>query len=78
MGQAFTFAAGPALFGVIGRFVDVALGTGPLFVVLGVVLGCIGGGATLWFRYQARMATLEADKPWRKLAHVAGEKVRSV
>lgn len=83
MGQAFTFAIGPALFGVIGRFVDTALATSPLFVVIGIVLGCVGSGATLWYRYQARMATLEADKPWRRLAHAAGElattdKARSV
>jgi F0F1-type ATP synthase assembly protein I len=82
MGQAFTFAIGPALFGVTGRFVDTALATSPLFVVIGIVVGCLGSGATLWYRYQARMETLEADKPWRRLAHAAGEiatseKVRS-
>lgn len=75
-GQAVTFAIGPVLFGVLGQLADRALGTGPLLVILGILLGCAGGAATLWYRYQARIAELEADKPWRRLAHQAVDLAR--
>jgi hypothetical protein len=74
MSQAITFAIGPALFGVLGRMADAALGVTPLLTVLGVVLGFAGGAATLYYRYEARMQTLEADKPWRRLASSARKK----
>lgn len=64
LSQALTFATGPIIFGLIGRWVDSAAGTGPLFLLVGIALGVVGGSATLYYRYQARMAELDANKPW--------------
>ncbi len=76
-GQAVTFASGPTLFGLLGSLVDAKLDAAPLFTVMGIIVGCAGGAATLWYRYQARMETLEADKPWRRMAHRAVDVVQS-
>ena len=36
-----------------------------LGLVVGIVLGVVGGAATLWSRFQARMETLDGAKSWR-------------
>lgn len=64
--QAITFALGPVMFGLLGRFLDGRLGSQPAFLVIGIVLGFVGSSATLFYRYQARIAQLEADKPWNR------------
>ena len=64
LSQALTFATGPVIFGLLGRWVDSRAGSGPLFLLIGIALGVAGGSATLYYRYQARMAELDANKPW--------------
>lgn len=64
LSQALTFATGPVIFGLLGRWLDTSTGTSPLFLLLGIALGVVGGSATLYYRYQARMAQLDANKPW--------------
>jgi len=43
LGAGLTFAASVALFAVGGLWVDGKLATSPLFVLLGVFLGLVGG-----------------------------------
>jgi F0F1-type ATP synthase assembly protein I len=67
--QAMTFASGPVIFGLLGRFADSALGWSPVLLLVGIALGIFGSSATLYYRYQARMAHLDAPKPWNHVTH---------
>ncbi len=66
LSQALTFALGPVMFGLLGRWLGGLLGVAMLGLVVGVLLGVVGGAATLYYRYQARMETLDGVKPWHR------------
>ena len=58
--RAFEFAATPAIFGVIGYFVDRWLGTTP-FLTIGLTLfAVVGVFLKLWLDYDATMKVEEA------------------
>ena len=64
--QAFEFAAGPVIFGLIGWLIDRAAGTAPLFLVIFAVFGLVGTCAAFIIRYQAETARQEEGKPWTR------------
>ena len=64
--QAFEFAAGPILFGLIGWLIDNAAGTGPLFLVIFAVFGMLATCASFFYRYQAETARQDEGKPWTR------------
>lgn len=69
LSQAFEFAAGPIVMGLIGWLVDLAAGTGPLFLVIFAVVGVLGSFVSFYYRYQAESARLDEGKPWTRRTH---------
>jgi F0F1-type ATP synthase assembly protein I len=69
LSQAFEFAAGPVVMGLIGWLVDLVAGTGPLFLVAFAVFGVIGSFVSFYYRYQAQTARLDEGKPWTRRTH---------
>ena len=67
--QAMTFASGPVIFGLLGRLGDSVTGWSPVLVLVGIAVGVFGSSATMYYRYQARMAVLDAPKPWNQPTH---------
>ena len=67
--QAMTFASGPVIFGLLGRFGDSVTGWSPILVLVGIAVGVLGSSATMYYRYQARMALMDAPKPWNQPTH---------
>lgn len=65
LSQALTFALGPVMFGLLGRWIGGMAGAPTFGLLVGIVLGVVGGAATLYYRFQARMDTLDSAKPWR-------------
>ena len=66
LSQAFEFAAGPVVMGAIGWLIDLAAGTGPLFLIVFAVFGVIGSFVSFYYRYQAQTARLDEGKPWTR------------
>lgn len=69
LSQAFEFAAGPVVMGLIGWLVDLALGTAPLFLVILALFGVLGSFVSFYYRYQAETARLDEGKPWTRRTH---------
>ena len=69
--QAMTFASGPIIFGLLGRWLDSVVGWSPILLLVGIALGIFGSSATLYYRYQARMQQLDAPKPWNQPTHAS-------
>ena len=66
LSQAFEFAAGPVVFGVLGWLIDGAAHTDHLFLVIFAVFGLLGTFATFVYRYQAETARQDEGKPWTR------------
>jgi len=66
LSQAFEFAAGPVIFGLIGWLIDQKAGTGNLFLVIFAIFGLIGTFATFVYRYHAETARQDEGKPWTR------------
>ena len=65
--QAFEFAATPFLFGWIGHFLDVRLGTNPGLTIALVLFALTGLGVRAYYGYEAAMQAHEAQAPWAKV-----------
>ncbi len=61
---AVEFAATPALFGLIGHFLDSRLGTSPLLTVALVIFAVAGLVVRAYYGYMAAMERHEAHAPW--------------
>ena len=68
--QAFELVVTPAIFGVLGYFLDRWLGTVPLFTIVFTlfVLGYVGW--KLYATYAADMAKAAEGKPWARKREV--------
>lgn len=62
LGMAIEIAVIMALFGLGGWAVDRWLGTLPVFLIVGVVLGAVGLFAKYKYRYDATMERLDAER----------------
>ena len=61
LNRSFEFVVVALMFLGAGWLVDRWLGTDPVFLVIFVVVGFIGQGARMWYRYDAEMRTHEAN-----------------
>jgi len=66
LSRAFELAVTPALFGVMGWFLDRWVGTTPLFTIAFLLLAVCGVGYMTWFRYEEEMKRHEADAVWNR------------
>jgi F0F1-type ATP synthase assembly protein I len=64
LAQAFEFAVTPAIFGVIGYFIDRAIGTVPLFTIILSLFCIVGIFVKTWYVYDAEMKAHEEASPW--------------
>lgn len=64
--RSFEFAVVALLFLGLGWLIDSWLGTDPVFMVILVVVGLVGQGARLWYKYDAEMKVHEADLAARR------------
>ena len=69
LSQAFEFAAGPVVLGVIGWLIDRSSGTSPLFLIVFAVFGVIASFVSFYYRYQAQIAANDEGKPWTRRTH---------
>jgi F0F1-type ATP synthase assembly protein I len=71
-GEAFTtgleLVVPTVVFTLLGLWLDSALGTTPLFLVVGLVFGAGGTFASQYYRYRARSEALDRGKPWSRSA----------
>ncbi len=56
------------LAGLLGAWLDSLAGTGPILLLLFGAIGAVGAFASAYYRYEARMAGHNADKPWTRRA----------
>jgi F0F1-type ATP synthase assembly protein I len=54
------------VFSLLGLWADSALGTSPLFLIVGFLFGVVGTFASQYYRYKARSEALDAGKPWAR------------
>jgi hypothetical protein len=66
LARAFELALTPALFGGLGWLLDGWLGLAPLLTIVLFLFGVAGTSSMAWFRYEAEMRRVEADKPWAR------------
>jgi hypothetical protein len=66
--QAITFVVAPLLFGLLGAWIDSALGTGPVFAVGLAVFALAGVAVSTYYRYLDTSAKLDEGKPWTRRA----------
>ncbi len=58
----YEIALSPVIIGGFGWLLDSAIGTVPLFLIIGVVLGLVGSVANQYYRYQAAMEIENAKR----------------
>jgi F0F1-type ATP synthase assembly protein I len=61
------------LFTLLGLWLDSALGTKPLFLIVGFVFGVVGTFASQYYKYRARSEALDAGQPWARSAAGTGQ-----
>lgn len=66
LARAFELAVTPVVFGGIGFGLDRWLGLAPLLTLVLFLFGVAGTSYMAWFRYDAEMRRVEADKPWTR------------
>jgi F0F1-type ATP synthase assembly protein I len=62
VGRGIEFALGIAIFLGLGYLMDSWLGTKPVFMIVLFLVGVIGQFASLWYRYQASMSSLDDQR----------------
>lgn len=50
------------LFGLLGFWIDSKLGTTPIFFLAFTILGFVGAGLSIYYRYRHDVARLEAER----------------
>lgn len=68
-GYGIAWALATLLLGWGGLALDERLGTGPLLVILGAVLGVLAGFVTLYMRAVVEPAARKGDSPGRREEH---------
>lgn len=66
LSHGIALVAGPVVFGLLGAWVDHLAGTGWIFAAAFAVIGVVGSVASLYYRYEERMAKLDEGKPWTR------------
>lgn len=60
-GGSFELVLSGVILGLIGLYIDRKLGTTPLFVVSLTILGFVGSGISLYYRYKHQIAELQKE-----------------
>ncbi len=60
--------AAPVAFALLGVWIDRLVGTGWVLTAALAALGVAGSVASLYYRYEARIARLDEGKPWNRRA----------
>ncbi len=58
----FEIAMSPLILGFLGYLVDGRFEITPVFTVIGAIVGLVGSVANQYYRYQARMEVLAAER----------------
>ena len=66
LSQAVELAAIPALFGLLGWWIDGLVGSGPWLLIGLGIFGLVGSLLHTYYAYMAQMAEDEKDKPWTR------------
>ena len=66
LSRAMAMVAVPALFGLAGAWIDGRIGTGPVFLLVLAGFGLACSFASVWYRYERKMAEHDAGKPWAR------------
>ena len=69
LGQGMEMALTVAVFLGLGWLLDLAFDTRPIFMIALVVFSVVGQFVKMWFIYDARMKTLEAERRRGTTAH---------
>ncbi len=69
LGQGMEMAITVVVFLGIGWLLDLAFDTQPVFMIALVVFSVVGQFVKMWFVYDARMKTLEAERRRGAVAH---------
>jgi F0F1-type ATP synthase assembly protein I len=77
LAHAMAMVAVPVLFGFLGSLIDRAIGTGPILLIGFAALGVVGSFASAYYRYEARIAEQDVDKPWTRARSRAVSQERS-
>lgn len=57
----FELVLSAVILGLVGLWIDRSVGTTPLFTVGLTILGFVGAGASLYYRYRYEISQLEAE-----------------
>jgi hypothetical protein len=69
LSHAVALVVAPLVMGLIGLWIDHLVGTGWIFATVFAAFGALGSVASLYYRYESRIAQLDEGKPWnRKVA----------
>lgn len=58
----YEIALSPVILGGFGWLLDSVIGTVPLFLIIGAILGLVGSVANQYYRYQAAMEIANAER----------------
>ncbi len=60
-GGGIEIALSGVVFGLLGLWLDSAIGTTPAFFIVGFLFGFIGSSISFYYRYKHKMAQLDSD-----------------
>ena len=66
LAQAVEVVATPAIFLLVGRWLDHRFGTSPLLMLVCFLLALVGVSVSAYYRYKAAMDQAEEGKPWKQ------------
>ena len=66
LAQAVEFVATPAIFLLVGLWIDHRFGTGHVFMLVLFLLALVGVSVSAYYRYKAAMDRAEEGKPWKR------------
>jgi hypothetical protein len=58
----------PFLMGLVGLWLDSMFGTRPILIVALAAFGVVASFTSAYYRYHARIAAHDQDKPWNRKA----------
>lgn len=70
---AYELVLSGVIFGLIGWWLDSRFDTAPIFVIVFSVLGIIGAGLSLYYRFKYRIAQIHAETAKLKAAQKSGQ-----
>lgn len=66
LSHAMAMVAVPAIFGLLGAWIDSLIGTGPILLLLFAAFGIACSFAGAYYRYEKKIADHDEGKPWAR------------